>query len=365
MRHQGASTAGLVRALRILCCSPALAALLLTASPARADDAQSFELAKNRFDAGQYDEAHKRFSSLLEPSAEPCDRVTSSATTPCKLTDPDFVERARAFDAASLLALGQEPKADQRIEAILRQNPSYKPDPAVFPPAVVDRFTVVSGRLRTELEKIEQERDRKRRDQKIAEEKAREAEEKWIADVARMASEGVERNSRWLALLPFGVGQYQNGDIGLGVAFTVGEALLVGASLVSAGLVNYFATRDPNQLTPSGEQLNRADLNQSIRTAVLVNQATFTAWAVAAAAGIVQAQIAFKPIRILPRARTVPPRPKAPQPRAHMPTLHHELLGRQGLYASTPPRAQAPMRVPVMITLAVPGGVGLGLTGTF
>ena len=41
-------------------------AVLLGPRICRADDAQELELAKNRFDAGQYDEAHARFVVLLD-----------------------------------------------------------------------------------------------------------------------------------------------------------------------------------------------------------------------------------------------------------------------------------------------------------
>ena len=43
----------------------------------------------------------------------------------------------------------------------------------------------------------------------------------------------VVRHSRWIAALPFGVGQFQNGQEGLGYALLVSEALLAGASITS------------------------------------------------------------------------------------------------------------------------------------
>ena len=127
--------------------APALAglAVLLGASVCRADDAQELELAKNRFNAGQYEEAHQQFARLLTPSLPGCDKGPSGG---CRLTDPDLIERTRVLDAASLIALKRLALADAQIEIVLRQNPAYAPSPALFPQEVVDRFTEVRGRLR-------------------------------------------------------------------------------------------------------------------------------------------------------------------------------------------------------------------------
>ena len=311
------------RAALLLATAVGLAAMGL-ATPALADDQQAFELAKNPYDAGQFAEAHARLSALLDPALPPCD-LPSSATTRCRIGDPDLIERARALDAASLLAQKRDAEADAQIAKILRKNPQYAPNAALFPQEVIDRFTMVRGALRPELEAIAQQKAREELAKRVAEQKVREADEKWIAEIQRLAGEEkrVAPNSRWIAMVPFGVGQLQNGDVRLGVTFAVAEALLGGASLVSVAIVNKLASMENDPAT-------REALNSQLRTVTIVNQVTFAAWAAVTVAGVIQAQVGFVPERTTTRKRPVPPRPKV-----------------------------TPVAAPV------PGGAVLGVVGTF
>jgi hypothetical protein len=287
--------------------APALAglAVLLGASLCRADDAQELELAKNRFNAGQYEEAHQHFARLLTPGLPGCDKGPSGA---CRLTDPDLIERTRVLDAATLIALKRPALADAQIEIVLRQNPAYAPSPALFPQEVVDRFTEVRGRLREELDKVAEQQAHEALKRRLADQQAREAQEKWITDLQRLAGQErrIEVNSRWIAMLPFGVGQYQNGDTRLGALFTTSE-LLLAASLVSSGVIaQNYANYDRSQCT--GECLT--DVERNFNAAKLVNHISFGVLLGAAIGGIVQAQIAFVPEKITPLPRAIPPRPK-------------------------------------------------------
>jgi len=278
-------------------------AVLALAAPCRADELQALELAKNPFDAGQFPEAHARLSALLDPSLPPCDGVRVEGR--CRLSDPELIERARALDAASLIALKRVPEADALIGKILRANTQYAPNPALFPQEVIDRFTVVRGALRPELEAAERQKARAEFDKRVAAQKARDADEKWIAELQKLAAQEkrVEPASRWIAMVPFGVGQFQNGDVRLGIVFAAGEVLLGGAALVTVAIVNKLAlTNVP--------QSQYGIVNSRIRTLVTVNQVTFAAWAAVTAAGVLQAQIAFVPSRTTMQTRPVPPRPK-------------------------------------------------------
>jgi tetratricopeptide (TPR) repeat protein len=288
--------------------APALAglAILLEAGRCCADDAQELELAKNRFNAGQYDEAHQQFSRLLEPSLPPCDKGPSGA---CRLGDADLIERTRVLDAASLIALKRPGLADAQIEKVLRQNPAYAPSPALFPQEVVDRFTEVRGRLREELEKLAEQQAHEALKRRLSEQQAREAQEKWISDLQRLAGQErqIESSSRWVAMIPLGVGQYQNGDVRLGALFTTSEILLGATSLVSAVIVQGYSRFDS---TRPCDAVCYADLNSNISTAATVNRISFGALVGVALTGIIQAQVAFVPEKVTPRVRAVPPRPK-------------------------------------------------------
>jgi len=305
-------------------------AVLAAQAYAWADDLQEFELAKNRFDVGQYEEAHQRFAALLDPVLPSCDTGPSGR---CRITDPDLVERARVLDAASLIALKRYPDADALIASVLQKNPTFKPNSTdLLPPEVTDRFTELRGKLREELEQKAREDAEKARERRLAEQRAREEEQRWIAQIAKLASEEkrVEVNSRWIAALPFGVGQYQNGDTRLGLFFTVSQVLLGATTMVSAGVTSSFASVNPNQVDAQGNPVDIVALRQRIDTWAAINRIAFSGWAALTVAGIVQAQIAFVPEREKILKRPIPPRPRV-----------------------TP------------IVSALPGGAGLGVVGTF
>lgn len=282
----------------------AVLAVLAWSGICRADDVQELELSKNRFDAGQYAEAHERFAILLDPARPTCDRGPSGG---CRVSDPDLIERARVLDAASLIALRRPDEAEAQIEKILRQNPTYAPNPTLFPQEVVDRFTEVRGRLRDELEKELQRRAVEALKKRLADQKLRDAQEKWIADLQRLAATKVEVHSRWIAALPLGVGQYQNGDVRLGVFLTTSELVLVATTLVSALIVSSYVELGSSKQFPRESLIQ---LQQNLNVATLVNRIAFSTLIGVTAFGIVQAELAFVPEHVIDRARPIPPRPR-------------------------------------------------------
>ena len=174
---------------------------------ARADTLADFEKGRSSYEGGRYDEAATKFRDMLSPGAE--------------RLEPWLLEKVRTYYAACLIALGRFKEADAQIEAILRVNPAGRPDPVVFPSAVLDRFIEVAARIRKDLEADAQRRadEEKLRKEKEAEEKRKERER--VAELEKLARQEVHvtHNSRWFALVPFGVGQFQNRQTGLGVTF--------------------------------------------------------------------------------------------------------------------------------------------------
>jgi hypothetical protein len=281
-------------------------AVLTAAEVCQADDLQELELAKNRFDAGQYEEAHARLFVMLDAQKPPCDKAPTGT---CRVTEPEVVERARVLDATSLIALKRDADANAQIERVLRQNPTYTPSAALYPQELVDRFTEMRGKLRAELDKQVQKQAEDALKAQKAEQAAREAQEKWIAELQRLAGQEkkVDVHSRWLAFVPFGAGQYQNGDVKLGVFFTVSEALLGTTTLVTAGIVNAYANADP---TRPCDDTCQAQRRANVDAAALVNRVAFGTLVATALAGIIQAQIAYEPSVATVVQRPVPPRPK-------------------------------------------------------
>ncbi|WP_437910925.1 hypothetical protein WME95_25090 [Sorangium sp. So ce327] len=300
-----------LRAPRRLAAAAAAALGLCFAAPARADDVQQFELAKTRFDAGHYEEAVSRFAAMLDPANAPCERGPIEAEgKPCRISEPGLVERARGLAAAALLALRRTSEAEAYIEKILLDNPGYSPNPAVFQPEVIDRFTAVRARIRARIEEVTRQKAEAQRAARLRVERGREDERRWVAEIHRLAGRErvVAQNSRWTAMLPFGVGQFQNGDDGLGWFFLVSQAVAGGTSIVSAFALASYENVDISQ-RPSGQSVDIDALNSRIGTAAAVNRVAFGAFATLVAAGIAHAQITFVPERVSFRTRPVPPPP--------------------------------------------------------
>lgn len=107
--------------------------------------------------------------------------------------------------------------------------------------------------------------------------------------------------SRWIAALPFGVGQFQNGDVGLGVTFATGQTLLGATSIASAVMVAHLSSAGAAARHPStGRPVDLTRLNGSIRAATTVNHIAFASWAALAVAGVIEAQVSFAPQRATP-----------------------------------------------------------------
>ena len=314
------------------------------AAPASADEAQELELGKNRFDAGQYEEAAKRFTTMLDPSVAPCEKSAPKKSGRCRLTDKVLIERARAFAAASLVALGRIPEADVHIETIFRQNPTYAPNPALFPPEVIDRFTDVKARISAEIEALARKEAEVALQKRLAEQKVEDDQRRWLEEIQRLAGQQrvVTKNSRVVASIPFGVGQFQNGKPGLGWFFAISEAVTGAAALTFAGVFSYYVSVDRTTVDPeTGQRVNIVALNNAIRTAATLNQVAFGTWAALTVAGIVQAQIGFVPEVVTTVKRPLPKPPAPPEER-------------RGSQVSVMP-----------VVSVVPGGAGLGLVGRF
>lgn len=297
-------------------CLVALAASLL-AAPARADDAQQLELVKGLFYAGQYEDVLKRLVILLDPSNPACSSVEGAPTTPqtCHFQDAVLVERGREMEIVALVALKRDAEADATIEKLLRVNPAYVPDPAVLPAAAVTRVRDIKTRLEKEMEdRARKEADEKRK-KLLGEQKASDEERKWIADLEALAGKEtiIERHSRVLAFVPFGVGQIQNGDIGWGIFFAASEALTGGGSVVVAGVHAYNGAIDVNKPDPAtGRPIDDVAIARRMQDLQLANNILFATWASLTIAGILQANLAYVPEKRIQRDRPLPKRPDPP-----------------------------------------------------
>jgi hypothetical protein len=223
---------------------------------------------------------------------------------PPKIETPAVLERARVYFAACLVANGNIPKADNQLRMAIRTNPlMLAPDSLEFPAPVIERFYRVQKQLAEEIKAATAaELKRKQAEAKAAAERA-EAERRRVKRLEEYAQREfvVQRNSRWLAAVPFGVGQFQNRDPVLGWIFLSSETLLgataIGAMIVELGLE---AKSDDN---PPPDPV---DLKSKLNTAQQVLIVSSWSFLAVTAVGITQAQVGFVPEFKSERKRPLP-----------------------------------------------------------
>jgi hypothetical protein len=279
-------------ALRQLLAWGALVACLAFASPAFAQQA---ELDKGRaaYIAHRYEDANKIFSQMFASGAPP--------------QAPGLVAEARMYWGATLVALARKDDAERIFHDLLRDAPSYSPDPVIVAAEAVNLFEDTKAKYTAELNAAEERRRQEAEAARLAEQKRKEDEARRLERLQELAAQEQTTvfHSRWIALLPFGIGQFQNGDKGLGFLFVSIEAGLLAASV--ATWVSFVSNRsDADQAYNTGRYTDyqgytgRAD---DARTANLVVDGVFAGVALL---GIIEAEIVYKPALVDTRPRNVP-----------------------------------------------------------
>lgn len=214
----------------------ALVLLSSVSSLANADARSDFEMGRNLFSDGQYERASEVFAKLM---AEPFDSAAPDAKKRHEVS-----LAARPLWAATLVALGRVSEAEDVLLAQLRDDPFYEPPAGQLPEPVMQRFIAVASQHAAELDALRKKILGER--QELVAREQRDREQQRIAEVARSRPAGVAhtRRSRYTALAPFGVGQFQNGANGLGVFFATSEAVGVAASLATLLSAQHFGVAD-------------------------------------------------------------------------------------------------------------------------
>lgn len=278
-------------------------------STARFSDHLSDEAELSRvvglYEAGKYTECSNEIERLLDPTGR------------APLRQPAIVENARVYWAACLLGAGQSDAADAPLRAAIHENPQMKPpDSLVFPQPVVEHFLKVRDSLVSEIRAAEQARIRqaqaeaRERQQRLAEDRDRMRMLEQLAQKETI----VQRNSRARAMIPFGFGQFQNREPGLGYTLLVSEAALASLSLGTIIVQSRLATQ-AYELQRTGTV---KDYQQTQAAWGTTRTLSFWGFAALAVGGILQAQLEFVPEFRETRARPLPPslrptKPKAPE----------------------------------------------------
>lgn len=164
---------------------------------------ERFREAENNFRFQDYAAAEVLLNSLLHPDV--------------LLKDPDEVLKAREYLGACYYWLGNEKRMEEEFTALLILAPHHRLDPFYYPADLIERLDRLRGRL-AELRVIHLEGREGRGDEK--------------PDCV-VPKETVVRRSRWVSFVPFGVGQFQNGDTVKGALFLTGEVLALGTNVGS------------------------------------------------------------------------------------------------------------------------------------
>lgn len=296
-------------------------ALMLVARDARAGEEQELDSARVRLEGGQPADAAARLSRMLDPNGAPCKSGPDVSPQGCRVTDPDIIERSRGYYAIALVALDREPDAKAQIDAMLEQNPSFRPNPATFPPKVMDLIIGEQARLSERLARIAAEKAAKEQADRDSATKQSKAQADYVKALEAAASKEtvVETHSRWIAAIPFGVGQFQNDNVGLGVLFASVEGAATVSTIVTAVLATDLRNKaiaqqnpDPNAPTTAAttQKVETAKTNSQIGALTIANNVSLAVLGVMAISGIIEAEVSFKPTVTTSRARPLPPKPK-------------------------------------------------------
>lgn len=281
-------------------CGPSLCALavgmalLLASGRAQADGLSDLEKAHNAYVAHKYDDAEARLRTLLD--------LRTGA-----LQDPDNVADARMYLGASLLAQGKKIDAQAVFEQLLREKPDYQPDSLRVSLQATDALVDVRSRMREELAASMAERVRQAQEARAKVESEKQKAALRLATLEKLASEEtvVQRNSRWVALVPFGVGQFQNGQATLGWIFLTTESLLTIGSGVGAAAAYYYEVQANDALlhvTGTAFQYNAL-----AQDSFVVGNVFAAGFALAGIVGIIHAEMTFVPERVEVRSRPIIP----------------------------------------------------------
>jgi hypothetical protein len=274
----------------------AILAIGLAASrDALADAGADLEKAHNAYVAHQYDEAESRLGALLGPATG-------------ALRDPDSIADARMYLGATFVAEKRFDEAAAVFVWLLSDKPEYQPDPLRVSLEAMDRFTDAKTHHRETLAAVQAERVRKAQEEKAKANLERQKAAVRLAMLERLAGTEVvtTQNSRLIALIPFGAGQFQNGQTALAWTFLVSEGLLAIGSGIGAAVWSYNLSQvDSNYSAGNGSVAQQ--YNYRAQTAAVVGDFLAGGFFAVALVGIIHAEATFVPETTTTRARAIPP----------------------------------------------------------
>jgi tetratricopeptide (TPR) repeat protein len=277
-------------------------AVLFATRAASADARAELEKARASFVARNWTDAEERLRTLLDPRTG-------------TLKERPLISQARMYLGATQLALGKKDEAKESFEKLVLDDPTFEPDPLSFPGEAINTFIDVRSSLLEQIKTASQNAARLAEEKRAREEAEREAQRIWLERVKAQAAEEkiTVRNSRIVASLPFGAGQFQNGQLVLGGVVLGAQAASVGGTIVTYAMYRYARGRENEEL--AGDLGLAPQWHQRAEDLRIANLAFAGSFLGTAALGILQAHLSFVPERAQKKPRDLPPlepvRPRA------------------------------------------------------
>ena len=286
-----------------------LAALSLTLAQANQEEhelpsaVEAMNRARVTFEYGDYPQASRLLAALVEVG-----RFESVSL------------RAEAYRllGLSLFYQGRKGEAYSAFLEYLFLDPDAQLDPFYVPPAAVSFFEQVKKEAEPRLAPIRaQKRTEQEARQKAANEEAERRHQRELDEERRklqQLSPSVERRvvqrEFWVSMMPFGIGQLQNGDRTLGIALATAELITGAASGGSALLIEQLRDSGTGRFNNHGPGTTPYLTASRLNVVKWASAGIFYAlWA----AGAVHAAVRFKPEEQLPdRLLSQPPSPTSP-----------------------------------------------------
>lgn len=263
-------------------------ALVTWAPAAQANEFDRFQRARSAYEVLDYELASDLFQELVGGEVP-------------SLTNRSLVLESRKYLAASWLFLGRAEEAKHEVERLLRDEPEYVLDPMAFPDELQRLFSRVQAELAQERERIQAEQERDARAAQAAATERKTHDARRLARLVELAETErvLETRSRWVALVPFGIGQFENGHDSLGIALAVSEGLLLSAAVASFLLHESLRDERPSEA-------DREDAIFAEKAFRYSNQISMGLFAAVAVVGIVDAQVRFRGSEEYERKRKLP-----------------------------------------------------------
>ncbi|HVP69302.1 MAG TPA: tetratricopeptide repeat protein [Anaeromyxobacteraceae bacterium] len=200
---------------------------LLLATPA-----SDLKRAKDRYEFGAYADAAGAVRQVLEQYP--------------KLPEEQAIEAWRILGLAEF-QLGDQAAARDAFIHLLSINPDYTLDPFLVPPNIVEFFDRVKREAEPQLQPLRERQKQLKEQERLAEE----ARRKLLAEEQARAGPPtklviVQERVYIINFLPFGAGQFQNGDTTKGTILAVSQVLF-GAVNLGAILAHNAIAQDPSR----------------------------------------------------------------------------------------------------------------------